>query len=137
MRQLKKEWYTPFEELRREMSRLVDDFSTFRPQAFRFSRKTWEPAIDVYETDDSVVVIVEIAGLEEDDIEVMVKGNNLVIKGIRGDRSALRRRRYHQIEIRRGPFEREVSLPATVEPEQISAYYENGLLEIVMSRLLK
>ena len=135
MVQLRKDWFTPFEQMRREMDRLVDDFYTFRPPAFRFSRRTWEPVVDIYETVDSVVVVAELAGLKEDDIEVLVKGNSLIIKGMRGDSTTQGQRSYHQIEIRRGPFEREVALPVAVDQEQTSAYYENGLLEVVMRKL--
>jgi len=137
MVQLRRDWFTPFDEMSREMDRLVDDFSSFRPPAFRFSRRTWEPVVDMYETADSVVVVAELAGLKEEDIEVLVQGNSLIIRGIRRDSVTQGQRSYHQIEIRRGPFEREVALPVPVDPEQTNAYYENGLLEVVMTKLGK
>ncbi len=135
MVQLRKDWFTPFDEMSREMDRLVDNFSGFRPPAFRFSRLSWEPVVDMYETEDSVVVVAELAGLHEDDIEVMVCGNSLIIKGIRRDSVTQRSRKYHQIEIRRGPFEREVALPVPVDPEHTNACYENGILEVIMTKL--
>jgi HSP20 family protein len=135
MVQLRRDWSTPFNEMSREMNRIMDDFSSLRPPTFRFSRRTWEPAVDMYETADSVVVVVDLAGLKEEDIEVLVQGNTLIIKGIRRDSITQGQRSYHQIEIRRGPFEREVALPVAVDPEQTSACYENGLLEIVMTKL--
>lgn len=134
MVQLRRDWFTPFDEMRREMDRLVDDFSSRRPPAFRFSRRSWEPLIDIYETADAVVVLAELAGLKEEDIEVLVLGNNLIIRGIRGDSAPRGQRSYHQIEIRRGPFEREVVLPVPVDPEQTNAYYENGLLQVIMAK---
>jgi HSP20 family protein len=135
MVQLRKDWFTHLDKIRREMDKLVDEFSSFRPPAFRFSRSTWEPVVDVYETADSVIVVAELAGLKEEDIEVLVKGNCLIIKGTRGDNATQRQRSFHQIEIRRGPFEREIVLPATVDPEQTKACYESGLLEVIMSKL--
>jgi HSP20 family protein len=135
MVQLRKDWFTPFDEMSREMDRLVDSFSGFRPPVFRFSRLSWEPVVDMYETEDSVVVVAELAGLKEDDIEVMVLGNSLIIKGIRRDSVTKGQRSYHQIEIRRGPFERELALPVPVDPEQTNAYYENGLLEVIMTKM--
>ena len=135
MVQLRRDWFTPFDEMRREMDQLMDDFSSRRPPAFRFSRRSWEPVIDIYETADTVVVVAELAGLKEEDIEVLVQGNTLIIRGIRGDSAPRGQRSYHQIEIRRGAFEREVGLPVTVAQEQTSAYYENGLLEVVMRKL--
>jgi HSP20 family protein len=137
MVQLRRDWFTPFDEMRREMDRLVDDFSSRRPPAFRFSRRAWEPVIDVYETADAVVVVAELAGLKKEDIEVLVQGNTLIIRGIRGDSAPRGQRSYHQIEIRRGSFEREVALPVPVDPEQTNAYYEDGLLEVIMAKVSK
>lgn len=135
MVQLRRDWSTPFDEMSREMDRIMNDFSILRPPTFRFSRRTWEPVVDMYETADSVVVVVDLAGLREEDIEVLVQDNTLIIKGIREDSMTQGQRSYHQIEIRRGPFQREVALPVPVDPEQTSACYQNGLLEIVMTKL--
>jgi HSP20 family protein len=137
MVQLRRDWFTPFDEMRREMDRLVDDFSSRRPPAFRFSRRDWEPVIDVYETADAVVVVADLAGVKQEEIEVLVQGNTLLIRGIRGDSAPQGQRSYQQIEIRRGPFERQVTLPAMVDPEQTNAYYENGLLEVIMAKVGK
>ena len=137
MVQLRRDWFTPFDEMRREMDQLMDDFSSRRPPAFRFSRRSWEPVIDIYETADTVVVVAELAGLKEEDIEVLVQGNTLIIRGIRGDNAPRGQRSYHQIEIRRGSFEREVALPVLVDPERTNAYYENGLLEVIMAKVSK
>ena len=134
MVELRQDWFTPFDEMRREMDRLVDDFSSGRTPAFRFSRRSWEPLIDIYETTNTVVVVAELAGLKEEDIEVLVLGSNLLIRGIRGDSAPRGQRSYYQIEIRRGPFERENVLPVPVDPEQTNAYYENGLLQVVMAK---
>ncbi|MBN1955999.1 MAG: Hsp20/alpha crystallin family protein [Anaerolineae bacterium] len=88
----------------------------------------WEPPTDVYETEEGLVVQVEIAGICEDDIDITLNERTLVIQGVRVD--AERKRSYHQMEIRYGEFRSEVYLPAAVDAERVEATYENGLLRI-------
>lgn len=88
----------------------------------------WRPPTDVFETDDEVVVRVEIAGMEEVDFTIVLDGRDLYIRGIRPDTSE--RRAYHQLEIRFGEFGVDVELPVDVVTEDIQAVYLNGFLMI-------
>ena len=90
----------------------------------------WRPPTDVYETQEAVVVRVEIAGMRETDFDIMLNNRQLVIRGVRNEASE--RRAYHQMEIRFGEFRSEVELPHPVELDQIKAVYNNGFLTIMM-----
>lgn len=94
----------------------------------------WRPPTDVYETEDTVVVRVEIAAMRETDFSITLEGRILSIHGIRSE--SLERRAYHQLEIRFGEFSTEVELPHAVVADEIQAYYSNGLLRIVMPKAL-
>lgn len=89
----------------------------------------WRPATDVYETEASVVVRVEIAGIRDEDLEVMVQGDLLLISGTRYDTSE--RRAYHQMEIPSGKFYVDVQLPANTLVENASVEYQDGFLKII------
>jgi len=84
----------------------MDDFATRKPPMVRFSPKTWEPSVDVYETENEVVILIELAGVKEDEIEVAVDNKIVTIRGDRKDIKRGIRRTYSQMEILWGPFER-------------------------------
>lgn len=88
----------------------------------------WHPPTDVYETVESVIVRMEIAGMRDEDIEVTVQGEVLMVTGSRSD--SLERKAYHQMEIPFGKFSVVVELPAPVETENATAEYKDGFLTI-------
>jgi HSP20 family protein len=92
----------------------------------------WQPPTDVYETDDSAVVIVEIAGLSEGSYEVGLMGRSLVITGERHDPAE--KLAYQQMEIRYGRFRTQVHLPWPLDSTDHTATYEDGFLKIVLRK---
>lgn len=86
----------------------------------------WSPPTDVYETEASFVVRVEVAGMKDDDIEVAIENNVLMISGSRSDLNE--RRAYHQMEIRFGKFEIAAEIPVPIEIEKSVAEYKDGFL---------
>lgn len=92
----------------------------------------WRPPTDVYETDEAVVVRVEIAGMRDEDISILLAGRLLTIRGLRPD--VPERRAYHQMEIFFGEFISEVELPCGVIAEQARAEYKTGFLRLVLPK---
>ena len=92
----------------------------------------WRPPTDVYETKDSVVVRVEVAGMREEDFSISLSGKDLVIRGNRPDTTE--RRAYQQMEIIFGEFMSEVELPCDVDAEQVKAEYKIGFLRLEMPK---
>jgi len=135
MVELRRDWSEVIVSMQREVERLLGDFASRKPPSVRFSPKAWEPEIDIYETADNVVVLVELAGLKQEEIEVIVHGSLLVVRGERRDIKQGIRRSYYQMEILWGPFERSINLPVAVDANQTKAYYEGGFLEIVLPKL--
>jgi len=93
-----------------------------------------EPAADVYETDSEVIVLVEIAGISGEEIEMEIEGRTLVIRGARRPLPGRPRRVYSQMEIAHGAFQRELLLPAEVNAEAAVATYRHGILEVVLPK---
>jgi HSP20 family protein len=93
-------------------------------------RAGFRPALDVYRTDDPpvITVVVELAGIDADDVDAAVVDGVLVVRGRRVRPAA--NRFYQHIEIDYGIFERRVQLNDAVDSEAASATYENGLLSI-------
>jgi HSP20 family protein len=99
-----------------------------------FSTPFIEPAVDVYETGDSVVILAEIAGIGEGEFELEVDGSTCVL---RGERKATRggpKRDYRQMEISYGAFQRELLLPVEVNPDGIRTVYKDGMLQISLPK---
>jgi HSP20 family protein len=80
-------------------------------------------------------VVVELAGVSEEDIEILVSENIFIIRGERRNTGFAGRKIYHQMEITSGPFERAVLLPSKVNAAQSNASYKNGLVEVVIPKV--
>jgi HSP20 family protein len=94
---------------------------------------TWSPPTDLYETEEACVVKVEIAGMRDEDFEVVFQDHVLVIRGQRADFNE--RRAYHQMEIRFGRFEVAVEVPAVVDLERSAAEYKDGFLVVMLPKV--
>ena len=94
--------------------------------------RIWRPATDVYDTEDVVVVRVEIGGMREEDFSISLVDNYLSIRGFRSDTSE--RRAYHQLEIPFGEFSTDVEIPFPVDVDHIEAVYQNGFLNVVLPK---
>jgi len=93
-----------------------------------------EPAADVYETPDEVIVLVEMAGISGQEIELELEGRNLLIQGQRRPLGGKPQRSYSQMEIAHGAFRRELLLPSEVDAEKAVAAYREGILEVVLPK---
>jgi HSP20 family protein len=121
--------------LQREMNRLFEDFFTgdLFVQPFRAIGE-WRPALDVAETDASVIVKADLPGLEVKDLDVSIRGDILTIRGEKKEEKEEKTKSYHRVERHYGSFERSVRLPATVKADQVKASFKNGVLQIEMPK---
>ena len=101
----------------------------FHAVGWQVRSSLWRPPTDVYETEESFIVKVEIAGMREEDIEVAVENNILLVSGNRAD-TPERKAYYHQMEIQSGKFEIAVELPAPIDVEKAGAEYKDGFLTV-------
>lgn len=134
MVQFRRDWIENIDSMQREMEQVLDQFATRKPPSIRFSPRAWEPAIDMYETPQAVVVMVELAGLRQEDIDITVHAKNLLIRGERRESQEGNKRTYYQMEISKGHFERGILLPMAVDIDQTKASYNDGILEIILPK---
>jgi len=90
----------------------------------------WVPNTDVYATDGSLVIKVELAGMKSDSLEITVEGNRLRIAGTRPDGCRANKCNFLVMEISYGPFESVLELPPGYDLSQAKAIYVNGFLRI-------
>jgi HSP20 family protein len=98
------------------------------------ARGRWRPDVDAYETATTVEIVVDLAGVEEDDFEVQLFEDVVVIEGRRRLPACDAEAVYHAATIRQGPFQLGVPLPATVSAERVEARYDRGLLRITLPK---
>jgi HSP20 family protein len=91
---------------------------------------TWLPAVDVWETDDEVVLSFDLPGIPEDKITVELDDNVLTVSGERERKHEHSTDRFYRFERRFGTFSRSVTLPAGVTEDDIKANYKDGVLEV-------
>ena len=98
-----------------------------------FRTHVWRPPTDVYETEDSIVVRIEIAGMREEDFSIVLEGRYLTVHGVRID--APEKRAYYQMEIPFGEFRADIELPRPVSASEIEAVYADGFLRVVLPKV--
>jgi len=99
-----------------------------------FTEVHFEPCIDVYETQESTVVKMEIPGMKKRDIIVEIEGCTLIIRGRRDDKSRGVKVDYQQMEIDYGTFERRVKIRTPIKKDAVSTCYRDGFLEVRLPR---
>ena len=118
--------------LREAMDRLFDDAFT-RPINLRDGG--WSaPAIDMYQTDDEVVIRAALPGFKADEVQINVTGDVLTLRGEIKQQEEQKERSWHIREHRWGAFERSVSLPTAVTADRAVADFENGILTITLPK---
>ena len=120
--------------IRRQVSNLMETRrEVYVTSSWQVHSSVWTPPTDVFETEANLIVKVEVAGMKEEDFEVVVEEQILMIYGQRSDQNE--RRAYHQMEIRFGKFEIAIGLPSGVDLEEASAEYNQGFLTVIFPKL--
>ena len=94
------------------------------------SMSAWRPVVDIFDTNNAIVIKAELPGIKKDDVSVDVKDNVLTIKGERSFSKEIKEEDYYRKERSFGKFQRSFTLPEAIEPAGIKANFKNGVLEI-------
>ena len=124
-----------FGDIDREIGQFIDQYQRHKRPAVQFGHHSWRPLVDLFETPDMVVALVELAGVDQEQIEVVVEGSVLTVRGRRGEATEQRPSSYHIMEINHGVFERAIQLPTRVDGEKTQARMHEGILEVCMPKL--
>ncbi len=122
---------TEFDEMGRLMRRFLEDVPMPSEEKGRLTRPSWTPPVDAWETEEAFHILFDLPGVNKEDIEIEVEGDQLTVKGerkINQDIDYLRRERVF------GPFYRAFTLETPIEKEKIKAIYKAGVLEIILPK---
>ncbi len=130
---------TSFEKLRQELDSLLESAWTNGEKALdRFGLRSpaasFEPFLDLLETEDNIIVLVDVPGIEPGSVDVSLIGNMLTLRGERLAVPVAEGDKRHLHELRGGKFNRSIPLPVAVDPEKVSATAKNGVLTIQLAK---
>ena len=127
--------WDPFREfttLQDRMNRLFRDSFGDREEAL--TTATFAPAVDVYEDEHSIILKIEVPGIDEKDIDVRVENNTLTVHGERKFEKEEKEENFRRVERQYGSFTRSFTLPNTVDPDSTQANYDKGILKIQLAK---
>ena len=127
--------FTLMQRLSAEMDRMFGAFGKGRLPNVRFGRGGeigWSPEREVYERDNQLVVCVDLPGMKKDDIHVEITDDALVIQGERQHEFSSTQEGYQRSERSYGSFYRTVPLPDGIDPEQMRASFQDGVLKVTV-----
>ena len=107
------------------VNRIFSDASTSRP---------WTPSVDVKETENEIVLLADVPGVDEKNIGIKIEDGTLTLKGERSFEGEKKGEGYHRIERGYGSFVRCFSVPDSVDPEHVVAAYKNGVLSVTLPK---
>ena len=129
--------WDPFREfvtLQDRMNRLFREPYGPEGREESLSTTTFAPPVDVYEDEHNVTLKIEVPGIDEKDIDVRIENNTLTVHGERKFEKEEKEENYRRVERQYGGFTRSFTLPNTVDPDQVHATYEKGVLKISMAK---
>lgn len=121
-------------EFQERMNRLFDKSVARTRKEQVLPRGMWTPSVDIYETVDAIVIDVELAEINIDELVVDVERDVLTIKGERPLSKEAKPEQYHLIERSYGPFSRSFTLPESVDPSGIKGNYRDGILTLKLPK---
>jgi HSP20 family protein len=132
--------WDPFRDmvtLRDKMNRMFEDVIAGKGEDKELTPSSWMPSVDIYETENEIVLTAEVPGVEDKDIEIKIEDNTLTLRGERKFSKETKEENYHRLERAYGSFYRAFTLPGSVDADAVHAERENGVLRITLPKKLE
>ena len=124
------------------------DFATMQNRINRFVRESYSPEapeevlnttsfappVDIYEDEHTITVKMEVPGIDEKDIDVRIENTTLTVHGERKIEKEEKEENFRRVERQYGSFTRSFTLPSSVDPGQVTAHYDKGMLKIKLAK---
>jgi HSP20 family protein len=127
--------WDPFRDLAQlqdRVNRLFQETNSNREEGFTTS--SFVPPVDIYETEHEIVLKMEVPGVEQKDLDIRIENQTISIRGERKFENEVKEENFHRVERRYGSFQRSFTLPNTVNPENVTADYDNGVLKVKLGK---
>jgi HSP20 family protein len=120
-----------FETLRHQMDRLFEDLASSNYRA----ETNWQPAIEMMDRDDKIVIKASLPGVEPKDIDVSVSRDTVKLSGERSQENTTENKGFYRSEFSYGKFERTVKLPVAIKNDSVKAEFNNGVLTLELPKV--
>jgi HSP20 family protein len=124
------------------------DLATMQDRINRFVRESYSPEgpeealttthfappVDIYEDEHNITLKMEVPGIDEKDIDVLIENTTLTVHGERKFEKEEKEENFRRVERQYGSFTRSFTLPSSVDPGQVSAHYDKGVLKISLAK---
>ena len=122
--------------LQERMNRLIEK-SLSRSHSHtqtEFEGGTWAPTVDLYESDKTLILKMELPEVDQEAIRLRIVNNRITVKGERRLKEAVSQKQFHRTERAFGPFSRTFSLPSSIDPDKVKAELKRGVLKVTMQK---
>ncbi len=126
--------FREFSTLQDRMNRLFRDSYGSEGREEALTNTSFAPPVDVYEDEHNIVLKIEVSGIDEKDIDIRIENNTLTLHGERKFEKEEKEENFRRVERQYGSFTRSFTLPNTVDPENVRANYDKGILKISLSK---
>ncbi|HEX2951290.1 MAG TPA: Hsp20/alpha crystallin family protein [Armatimonadota bacterium] len=130
-----KRFWDTFEQMQEDFDRFFDHYARAKHPSVVAYRTRWSPPCNVYDDGDSIRVLVEIAGMRRDALDVRIDDGRLLLRGSRSEIGPPARCNLRQMEIEFGEFELDIPLDVPVDAEAAQAWYQDGFLHVVLPKI--
>jgi HSP20 family protein len=126
--------FREFSPMQDRLNRLFrESYNPERPEE-ALTTTSLAPPVDIYEDEHNITLKIEVPGIEEKDIDVRIEGNTLTVHGERKLEKEEKEENFRRVERHYGSFTRSFTLPGSVDPGQVSADYDKGVLKIKLPK---
>ncbi len=122
--------------LRNAMDRLFEE-SYVRPSSWWLEEGEEAPALDMYQTENEVIIKASLPGFKPDEVDISVSGDTLTIKGEHKEEKETKEKDYFYQELSYGSFSRSVTIPMDVKSDKAEANFENGILTLTLPKAVE
>ncbi len=135
MNECRKRFWDTFEQMQEDFDRSLRALCPEQTYSLFGYGTRWSPACNIYDTGDCISILVEIAGMDRETLDLTIEEGQLLLRGTRREPDQPSAGRYQQMEICFGEFELSVPLTAPVDAEAAQAWYQNGFLSILLPKI--
>lgn len=126
--------FSTMQDRMNRMNRLFRESYTPEGPEEALTTTSFAPPVDIYEDEHTITLKLEVPGIDDKDIDVRIENNTLTVHGERKIEKEEKEENFRRIERQYGSFTRSFTLPSTVDPAQVSANYDKGVLKITLAK---
>jgi HSP20 family protein len=126
--------FSAMQDRMNRMNRLIRESHSHEGPEEALTTTTLAPPVDIYEDEHNIILKMEVPGIDEKDIDVLIQNNTLTVHGERKIEKEEKEENFRRVERQYGSFTRSFTLPSSVDPGQVSAHSDKGVLKITLAK---